>query len=104
MYRNLGSMQWLQEMYASKDGPNNPKRHRKGENIWIKGQIEPDVKPNMREFPSDREMEQAWECGYIESCDVLKTIGVVHGKIHFQRIKEKKNTSWRKCGPTAIQQ
>ncbi len=79
MYRNLGSMQWLQEKYVSKESPDNPKCQHKGENIWKKGHKEPNIMPDMCNFSSDIELEQAGECGYIESCDALKRIGVTVG-------------------------
>ena len=37
MFHNLGNMNRLQEIHANVDGPDNPKRHHKVENIWRKG-------------------------------------------------------------------
>ena len=76
MFCNLNNMQFLQEMFADSDGPENPKRHRKGENIWKKGHQQPEIAPDLRCFPSDASFSSAWEKGLKECQDDLRKIGI----------------------------
>ncbi len=76
MFRNLGNMQFLQEMVADEDGPINPKKHRKAENIWKKGHKVIETAPDLSAFPSDVAITNAWEKG-LQSCqDDLRKIGI----------------------------
>eukprot|EP00112_Aurelia_sp_Birch-Aquarium-sp1_P000648 Seg1061.2 transcript_id=Seg1061.2/GoldUCD/mRNA.D3Y31 product="hypothetical protein" protein_id=Seg1061.2/GoldUCD/D3Y31 len=69
-------MHFLQEVFADSDGPVNPKRHRKGENIWKKGNQQPEIAPDLRCFPSDASFSSAWEKGLKECQDDLRKIGI----------------------------
>ena len=59
IYRNLGDMN-RRQIFSDEQGPNNPKQHRKGENIWRKGhqhQIPNQFdQPDLNDFPNDKEM------------------------------------------------
>ena len=78
MYRNLGNMNRLQQIFADEEGPDNPKRHRKGENIWAKGNnwpvgVEP---PDMKDFPDDQSIIKYWQLGLQEAQEQLRTLGI----------------------------
>ena len=76
MFRNLCNMQRLQEIYADSSGPDNPKKHRKGENIWMKGHRKPAFPADLHDFPSDEEMAKAWEMGLREAQQKLREMGI----------------------------
>ena len=63
MYRNLSHMQMLHQIYADKDGPDNPKKHRKAENIWLKGHSTPERSPDLQDFPLDEALEEHGKAG-----------------------------------------
>ena len=67
MFRNLTHMQRLQEIYADEEGPDNPEKHRKGENIWKKGNTTPDQPSDLQRFSADEELVKAWKSGLRQS-------------------------------------
>ena len=69
-------MQRLQEIYAESRGPDNPKKHRNGENIWMKGHRKPAFPADLHDFPSDEEMAKAWEMGLREAKQKLREMGI----------------------------
>eukprot|EP00112_Aurelia_sp_Birch-Aquarium-sp1_P026516 Seg944.3 transcript_id=Seg944.3/GoldUCD/mRNA.D3Y31 product="hypothetical protein" protein_id=Seg944.3/GoldUCD/D3Y31 len=76
MFQNLSNMQSLQEIFVDSEGPDNQKRHRKGENIWRKGHKEPTTTPDLLQFPSDVAISDAWERGLVLSQNSLRNIGI----------------------------
>ncbi len=78
MFRNLTNMQFLQEMFADAEGPENPKKHRKGENIWRKGHVADTANaPDLSAFPSDSEISDSWEKGLKQCHGDLRSAGIV---------------------------
>ena len=77
MFRNVSNMQHLQTIFADSQGPENQRKHRKGENIWKKGHNQPTEIPNLQDFPSDAELTRAWETGLSKCKDDLRTVGIV---------------------------
>ncbi len=39
MFNNFSNMNYRPRLFVDEEGPENPKKHRKGENIWHKGQF-----------------------------------------------------------------
>ena len=76
MFRNLCNLQHLHEIYADEEGPDNPQKHRKGENIWHKGHPKPNEAPDLRNFPDDEEIIKAWSLGLGESQDKMYDLGM----------------------------
>ncbi len=77
MFRNLSSMQYLQETFADSKGPDNPKRHRKWEKIWRKGHKEPASPPDLKCYPSDVGFSNAWERG-LQCCQKqMRDLGIL---------------------------
>ena len=80
MYRNLGDMNRLQQIFANEQGPNNPKQHRKGENIWRKGHqhqlLNQFYQPDLNDFPNDEEMITYWDLDLKEAQACMKRLGI----------------------------
>ena len=78
MYRNLSHMTRLQEIFSDSDGPENPRKHRKGEEIWFKGNSSGLIgaKPNLQDFPDDETIVKCWDFGLKEAQDHLQSLGV----------------------------
>ena len=77
MFNNLSNMNYLERLFADKEGPENPKKHRKGENIWHKGhKVETDKKPDLKQYPTNDDMVRAWEEGIRMSQRELTSCGV----------------------------
>jgi hypothetical protein len=76
MFRNLGNMNRLQEIFTDDEGPDNPKKHRKGENIWYKGHNALDEKPDLKDWPSDDDIVKAWEKGLCEAQSEMRSLGI----------------------------
>ena len=70
-------MQRLQEIYADEEGSDNPKKHRKGENIWKKGNTTPDQPADLQRFPTDEELVKAWESSLRQSQMALRGLGIL---------------------------
>ena len=79
MFRNRSNMGRLQEIFASEDGPENPKKHRKGEIIWAKGcaAIRTVTKPDLQDFPDDKKIVRYWDIGIKEAQEDLLSVGIV---------------------------
>ena len=73
---NLNNIQRLQEIFSDTNDPDNPKKHREGENIWAKGHLKPIFPPDLRDFPSDEEISKAWKRGIEECWPKLREIGI----------------------------
>eukprot|EP00112_Aurelia_sp_Birch-Aquarium-sp1_P019908 Seg5017.2 transcript_id=Seg5017.2/GoldUCD/mRNA.D3Y31 product="hypothetical protein" protein_id=Seg5017.2/GoldUCD/D3Y31 len=77
MFKNLSNMNYLQRLFADDEGPENPKKHRKGENIWHKGhKVDKDRKPDLNQYPTNDDMVRAWEEGIRMSQQELISCGV----------------------------
>ena len=77
MFNNLSNMNYLERLFADKEGPENPKKHRKGENIWHKGhKVKKDKKPDLKQYPTTGDMVRAWEEGIRMSQRELTSCGV----------------------------
>ena len=65
MVNNLGSMNRLQEIRSDPEGPVINKAHEKQDKIWHKGNDRPDDSdaPDLTNYPSDNEIEDAWDHG-----------------------------------------
>ena len=72
----LPKMNRLNEIRASKDGPTIPKRHTKQMNIWEEGNPKPDVAPDLRDYPTDSEMSEAWSEGITKAQNVCIEVGM----------------------------
>ena len=72
-------MNWLQGVFADSDGSKNHKKHRKGENMWKKGNmLALDAKqPDLKKFPSDGDIVLSWDKGCKESRHCCRDIGIV---------------------------
>ena len=72
-------MNWLQGVFADSDGSKNHKKHRKGENMWKKGNmLALDAKrPDLKKFPSDGDIVLSWDKGFTESRHCCRDIGIV---------------------------
>ena len=75
MYRNLSHMQMLHKINSDKDGLDNPKKHRKAENIWLKGHLMPERSPDLQGVPSHEALVRAWQSGLKECQSTLWKIG-----------------------------
>ncbi len=75
---NLNNMNWLQEIFADSDSPDNLKKNRKVENIWKKGRmLAPHAKPpNLKNFPNDNDIVISWDKGFRESQLSCRNIGI----------------------------
>ena len=78
MYRNLGNMNRLQEIFADEDGPDNPRKHRKGENIWNKGNSRaPGIPaPDLKDFPDNDMMIKYWQRGLEEAQELSRSLDI----------------------------
>ena len=76
MIQNLSSMNSLLSMRAKPSAPLIPKGHKKQENIWSKGHPFPAQKPNLKDWPTDGEMETAWNTGLDCAQDKCKLLGL----------------------------
>ena len=76
MFKNLCNLQYLHEIYADEEGPDNPQRHRKGENIRHKGNQKPNEAPNLQNSPHDEEIIKAWSLGLRESQESMRGLGI----------------------------
>ena len=72
----LPKMNRLNEIRASKDGPTIPKGHKKQINIWEEGNPKPDVAPDLRDYPTDSEMSEAWSEGITKAQNVCIEVGM----------------------------
>ena len=64
MFQNLGSMQLLEEMMATPNGPVFNKSHKKQEIIWHKQQINHDKQnADFLAYPSAQQVKEAWREG-----------------------------------------
>ena len=72
----LPKMNWLNEICASKDGPTIPKGHKKQMNIWEEGNPKPDVAPDLRDYPTDSKMPEAWSEGITKAQNVCIEVGM----------------------------
>ncbi len=75
MYRNLSNTNRLQEILSDKDGPENPRRHRKGEEIWFKGHTI-SSKPKLQDFPDNETIVKYWDAGLKEPQRHLESLQV----------------------------
>lgn len=79
MYRNITSMNRLNAIIADEAGPTLTKKHRKGENIWGKGNAAANPPPDLRDFPTDDQIIESWQNGLLEAQASLRGIGVKPG-------------------------
>ena len=69
-------MQRLQEIYSDNSGLDHPKKHPKGENIWMKGDEKPAFPADLQHLPSDEEMVKHGRMGLREARQKLREMGV----------------------------
>ncbi len=74
MLQNKANMDTLLKVKANPTGPKIPKRHKKQENIWDKGNPKPDHPPDMKDWPTDRALTQAWELGLTRAQDNFRKL------------------------------
>ena len=70
-------MNRLNGIRASKDGPVIPKGHKKQLNIWDEGNDKPATPPDMKNYPTDSEMCEAWSRGISIAQSLCKEVGMV---------------------------
>ena len=75
MLYNLSSMNSLLTMRASPTAPVIPKGHKKQENIWHKGHQQPAQKPNLKEWPTDSQIKDAWNQGLRRAQEKCRLLG-----------------------------
>ena len=63
MLQNKANMDTVLKLRSNPSGPIIPKRHKKQENIWDKGNPKPDQPPDMKDWPTDEALKVAWEKG-----------------------------------------
>ena len=78
MLQNQSSMNSLLRMRASSTAPVIPKGHKKQENIWNKGNKMPIHKPDLMDWPTDTEIEDAWNRGLACAQAKCRKLGVFH--------------------------
>ncbi len=61
MVENKANMDTLLKIRSNPNGPKIPKRHKKQENIWDKGNSKPDHPPDLKDWPTDDAIKAAWE-------------------------------------------
>ena len=69
-------MQRLQEIYSDNSGLDHPKKHPKGENIWMKGHEKPAFPADLQHLASDEEMVKYGRMGLREAQQKLREMGV----------------------------
>ena len=53
------------------------RKHRKGENIWFKGNNNPANKPDIYDYPSDCQLTEAWQLGLQQAQAKMRDLGIV---------------------------
>lgn len=75
MLMALPSMNRINQIRANPEAPSIPKGHKKQVNIWDRGHQQPEILPNMKAYPGDDEMYQAWDEGLLEAQRICTDIG-----------------------------
>lgn len=76
MIYNLQHMNQLLEIQSNPMGPIIPKKHKKQCNIWSKGTDQTGEKPDLKDFPTDDAMVEAWMQGLREAQDSCRRLGM----------------------------
>ncbi len=74
MLESKSNMDTLLRLRSNPSGPIIPKRHKKQENIWDKGNPKPNIPPDMKDWPSDEALKKAWEKGLKLAQDEFKDL------------------------------
>ena len=100
MYTNLSHMNGLQEIFSDSGGPENPRKHRKGEEIWFNGSQNGHIeaKANLQDFPDDETIVKCWDAGLKEAQDHLKSLGLKSRNL----CAAGKVNDWFHCPQTAL--
>ena len=76
MITNLPAMNRIMHIRGDPDAPHVPKGHKKQYNIWDKGNAKPDIPPDMRAFPTNEELHDAWEDGLLHARRLCHSLGM----------------------------
>ncbi len=74
MLQNTANMDTILKVRSDPSGPIIPKRHKKQENVWDKGNPKPDVPPDMKDWPTDEALKDAWERGLSRAQETFKNL------------------------------